>query len=927
MRAITFIVYEGHAFEDLPIGKESEETAKRIMAAARSGRRFMHFSNCQEHLQDPYLTQALTNPVINGRRLGSNDASSDLSVPNEIDFSLSANVGHTYREDFEPRMRKIELAYFEEDPNERKFKDKFLHRTVTENRCLVLSAIAALFNHWANQGFPIGRNDFISYPQWAETIGGVMEAAGLGNPCLPFQSSYETGGDLKTAAMTALFRLCFKSFGDAWVTKKQIYQAIEKVTGQEDDDSSDTEALRWFGPLEDAEEARSNQSKLGRDLRIFKNRILGGIKMVIDESDVRSTRHKFRFQSLGTPQNAKIAPDLAQNLDTLDTLATSKGPMRGTTLHTQKCFRDECVKYIVPANDSSEVSKVAKVANLDAEFLALDLETYGQIKVTKRRTAKNTSSPDALDPWKGDIRLVSLADGENVQIFDLYQGPLPDEIRATIERSTLIIHNAHFDCLFLKNRLGLVLEKVFCTMTASRLLTPRRDVRHKLEAVVERYLGIKLAKEHGGSDWGAFVLTDGQLTYARDDVRHLHALEAKLASELKAAGLEAVFELEMKLIPLIVKMEDHGFAIDCAKLEELQADAGGKAVKQADSLRKAFSLPELNPNSFPQLLDAFKAVGVELKNTDEATLVVCEDPRAKMVLDYREADMLSRAIKGLLKAAGKDGRIHARFNPTGAGTGRFSSSKPNLQNIPRGILRFCFIPSGPDRVLIVADYSQIELRVAAYFAKDEVMLAAFRARKDLHRETAAAVLSKNPQEVVKADRQLAKAVNFGFEYGQQASGFRDYARTKYGIVLSLEEAARLRTRFFEKYPGLARWHRDAWQKANDGVDEAWTILRRRLCAQGDRAWDRFQVGTCYRVQGSAADVIKVGMVEVDSILPDDVYLVASVHDELIYDAPAVGAQELCEKIRATMEKAFTKLFGLDLPIEVEAKVLNSWGEK
>ena len=79
--------------------------------------------------------------------------------------------------------------------------------------------------------------------------------------------------------------------------------------------------------------------------------------------------------------------------------------------------------------------------------------------------------------------------------------------------------------------------------------------------------------------------------------------------------------------------------------------------------------------------------------------------------------------------------------------------------------------------------------------------------------------------------------------------------------------------------------------------------------------------------GSAADVIKVGMVEVDSILPDDVYLVASVHDELIYDAPAVGAQELCEKIRATMEKAFTKLFGLDLPIEVEAKVLNSWGEK
>jgi hypothetical protein len=137
LRAITLLVYEGQAFEDLPIGRESEETAKRIMAAARSGRRFMHFSNCQTHLQDAYLTQVLTNRVISGRRLGSNDASSDLSIPNEIEFSLSANVGLTYREDFEHRMRKIELAYFEEDPNERKFKDKFLHRTVQENRGLI----------------------------------------------------------------------------------------------------------------------------------------------------------------------------------------------------------------------------------------------------------------------------------------------------------------------------------------------------------------------------------------------------------------------------------------------------------------------------------------------------------------------------------------------------------------------------------------------------------------------------------------------------------------------------------------------------------------------------------------------------------------------------------------------------------------------
>jgi hypothetical protein len=160
LAAIPLLVYEGTAFEDLPIGKESEETGKRIMSAARNGRRFMHFSNCQVYLQDQYLIQAITNPVINGRRLGSNDASSDLSIPNEMEFSISANVGLSFREDLGPRMRKIELAFFEEDPNSRTFTDKFLHETIKKNRGLVLSAVAALYNNWAAQGFPKGQTVF-----------------------------------------------------------------------------------------------------------------------------------------------------------------------------------------------------------------------------------------------------------------------------------------------------------------------------------------------------------------------------------------------------------------------------------------------------------------------------------------------------------------------------------------------------------------------------------------------------------------------------------------------------------------------------------------------------------------------------------------------------------------------------------------------
>ena len=306
LHGITLIVYEGIAFEDLPIGRESEETGKRIMAAARSGRRFMHFSNCQIHLQDQYLTAAITNPMLNGRRLGSNDATSDLSIPNEMEFSISANIGLTYREDIEPRLRKIELAFFDEDPNARTFTDKFLHRTVKENRATILSAIAALYDNWALAGFPVGRTSFTSYPEWADIVGGVMTAAGRGDPCLPFHGSYDEGGDLKTEAMRALFAVCHKAFGETWIGKPQIYQCVEKA-------AEENEALRWLGSLEGTEDARKNQTRLGMFLVQFKNRILGSIQLFADDSAGKSQRRQFRFAQIG--------------LDTLGTLGTFNGSL------------------------------------------------------------------------------------------------------------------------------------------------------------------------------------------------------------------------------------------------------------------------------------------------------------------------------------------------------------------------------------------------------------------------------------------------------------------------------------------------------------------------------------------------------------------------------------------------------------------------
>jgi DNA polymerase-1 len=575
---------------------------------------------------------------------------------------------------------------------------------------------------------------------------------------------------------------------------------------------------------------------------------------------------------------------------------------------------------------AENASSFPRSVDLFGAYLALDLETFADPNVARRGAPKITTSRDALNPFKGSIRLLTIADSaDNIRSFDLRTTPtLPAEILDALTRSTLIIHNASFDLLWLFVHLGIRPPKIFCTMTASRLLEPLRATSHSLGATIERFLGIKIVKELGASDWGAMLLTQEQIVYAQNDVRHSHDLQKAQQHHLEMLGLQKVFELEMALIPIVVAMEAHGFTVDCERLKELHARADTDAALLATKLREAFGAPILNPGSPDQLLDAFKIKGVELENTNEDTLAALQDERARLILEYRSQAKLEASTKGLLKAVDNDGRIHARFNSTGSLAGRFSSKGPNLQNITRGPLRSCFVATAPDRRLVVADYSQIELRIGAYFAAESIMLEAFRAGKDLHAATAAAVLGK--AEVSRADRQLAKACNFGLLYGQGAKGFRRYIATEYGIDLSLEQTTELRDKFFEQYPGLNRWHGNAWEKAENGISESCTIFGRRLVAQGDSTWDSFQVHTNYVTQGSAADVIKVAMVACDRLLPAEVHMIATVHDELVFDCPGNEAEQHSAVIKSIMADSFKELFP-EVPILVEAKVCDNWAEK
>jgi DNA polymerase I-like protein with 3'-5' exonuclease and polymerase domains len=553
----------------------------------------------------------------------------------------------------------------------------------------------------------------------------------------------------------------------------------------------------------------------------------------------------------------------------------------------------------------------------DTGRIALDLETYG------------VARGDGLDPWRGDIRLLTVCrEGGPVWILDLRAigydlGRLADILHS----ATVIAHNAKFDLLWLRVKCGLRVGKVFCTLVAARLLSAGTKPGNDLDKCLDRYLGIPSAPDHSLSDWGSMFLGDDQLAYAARDVAHLHDLADKLWGELEHHGLEAVTRLEFDLVPVIVEMEAAGIAVDQAKLREIETRAKGQSAEHAALLRNKLGDPKLNPGSPQQLREGLARCGIQVENTNEETLKAADDgDLIPIILAFRGAEKLAQQARSLLDCAKSDGRIHGRFDPTGTATGRFSSKDPNLQNVGRGELRSCFVPA-PGHKLIVADYSQIELRAAAVIAGELKMIEAYRNGVDLHRQTAAEVMGKRLDTVTKEDRQISKSCNFGLLYGQSAPGLVRYAASSYGVHLELEQAEHIRRQFFRTYDRLRQWHGTSRNKADGGVREVRTVLgRRRLIPETASEWERFTALVNTPVQGGCADGMKRALVLLAGRLPAEAALLSTVHDEVIVEAPEAMADQVCNLVRETLIEAMADLFP-QVPIEVEAGVCAHWGEK
>ena len=438
-----------------------------------------------------------------------------------------------------------------------------------------------------------------------------------------------------------------------------------------------------------------------------------------------------------------------------------------------------------------------------SKILAIDTETTG------------------LDPWLNKVRLVQIASpGLPVLVIDLWDISQSDWnlLKNLLAGPSIkVFHNAKFDLKFLTAANLPVNGQVFDTMLAAKLLRTANGIyKYGLADLAFHYLGEEIDKEHQNSDWSG-RLTKEQLEYASNDSSLLLRLRETLVQELRRYKLIEVAKLEFDCIPAVVEMELNGFLLDRQRWDVLKAQLISEQREASAYLKKELqtgpvqlslfgnqNVFAINLESPKQVLAALQKKGIALDNTSKSSLIThIENPLVKVLLDYRRA---SKALQAFMYSVPScihpvTGRIHSSYQQIGASTGRFSCSGPNLQQIPRAKeFRECFIASQGHK-LIIADYSQIELRVVAELSRDKTMIEAFKKEQDIHRLTAALLTNKNLDQVTKEERQAAKAVNFGLIYAMGVKGLQAYAQETYGVQMTEEKAQLFRDRFFEVYQG------------------------------------------------------------------------------------------------------------------------------
>ncbi|WP_079230208.1 DNA polymerase I [Pseudomonas putida] len=510
--------------------------------------------------------------------------------------------------------------------------------------------------------------------------------------------------------------------------------------------------------------------------------------------------------------------------------------------------------------------------------------------------------------------------------------------------------NAKYDINILANNSPAIEMRgvAYDTMLESYVLNSTAT-RHDMDSLALKYLDHATIAFEDIAGKGAKQLTFNQINldkagpYAAEDaditLRLHHALQARLAQTPSVQTV--LMDIEMPLVPVLAKIERQGALVDAALL---QVQSGELGVKMAELEQRAYALAgeEFNLGS-PKQLGAilYDKLGMPVlsktakgqPSTAEAVLDELAEqgyPLPEVLMQYRSLSKLKSTYTDKLPGQinPRTGRIHTSYQQAVAATGRLSSSDPNLQNIPIRTaegrrIRQAFVAS-PGYKLLAADYSQIELRIMAHLAKDEGLLHAFRNDLDVHRATAAEVFGVALEEVTTDQRRSAKAINFGLIYGMSAFGLAKQ------IGVDRKQSQDYIDRYFARYPGvLAYMERTRAQAAEQGFVE--TLFGRRLYLPDINAKNPALRKGAERtainapMQGTAADIIKRAMVNVDNWLNEsglDARVILQVHDELVLEVREDLVDQVKDEIRTHMSNAAQ----LDVPLVVEAGVGSNWDE-
>jgi DNA polymerase I-like protein with 3'-5' exonuclease and polymerase domains len=612
--------------------------------------------------------------------------------------------------------------------------------------------------------------------------------------------------------------------------------------------------------------------------------------------------------------------------------------------------------------------------------IGLDTETYGLDVINDWVRLIQVATPERalvidLNAWR-------TASGRQVNWEDVGL----QRLKTLLETPHVpkVLHNAAFDLNMLRAEGVVVQGPIFDTMIASKIITNGTDHKNDLGSVVTRTLKVDMPKELQRSDWSGEI-TGEMLTYAaRDAIAEpllVSPYTKKLQQSLVASSVSLfdVFALEMQALRPITYMRWHGFKFN----KEGAVKALAQLQLEADRLKEEFLvaldgqlqlhnpgapdkwlprepdgslnlrktnvgrgknklLAGFNPGSTQQMTRALTDAGIILPpappkkgkapepgkvSLDQNLLAFLRSsyPLIDQYLCWTKADTRVSCIQTLLKAAKGTDRLHCSYNQMGTATGRLSASEPNLQQVPReAIFRSLFIAS-PGYKLICADFSQVELRVAAELSGEERMIQAYKDGRDLHVETAALIAKVEFDQVTKAMRTSAKIANFGLLYGAGPATFQKQALAQYGILYSMPECKDIVEGFRQAYPRLYEWQQEEGQSRSTAV---FTRYGRRRILTGFN--DKYTTRINTQVQGTAGDIAKIAMAMLWDKLTrfsdgTDARLISTCHDENIMEVVEDKAEFWAMHLRQSMEDAGAVVCKR-VPIIAEVGIGDTWAD-